>query len=213
MSRELIAGAGFGAEDFPAARRAVKFDPPNEEALVRLCATGVRDGTALQAALEACGKVASMTNNSFHAGVVAEAFEEAHRPCDGLPVLKKTMGDEATNNVSPIFSVGRLEAECGEMEHAESHLRAVVRLRLEDLRTFNWEDRPPSADENQNTYEGSERLSLSEARRNLSALLTLRHKDTEAFQVCRSALGSELKRCTCRFLPREGVDCDVSAAE
>jgi hypothetical protein len=154
-----------------------------------------------------------MTDTLFHSQLIAQAYEEAHRPCDGLPVLKKTMGPEEVNNMSPIFSVSRLEVTCGEMENAEIHLRAVVRLREKDLRSNNWEDRPPGADGNPNTYEKAFRLYLSEARQNLSSLLTLRHKDAEAFEVCRSALGTELKRCTCRFKPREGVTCDFSATE
>lgn len=213
ISRELVAGADFSEKGFPAARRAVKLNPASEDALTRLCATGVTDGTDLEGALRACSRAASMTDNLFHAQVIAEAYEEAHRPCDGLPVLKKTMGQEEVNNISPIFSVGRLEATCGDMENAEIHLRAVVRLREEGLRSNNWEDRPPGADGKPDTYEKTFRLSLSEARQNLSSLLTLRHKDAEAFDLCRSALGTELKRCTCRFEPREGVTCDFSATQ
>ena len=123
------------------------------------------------------------------------------------------MGEEKVDNISPIFSVGRLEVTCGEMESAEMHLRAVVRLRAEDLRPFNWEDRPPGADGKPDTYEKASRLYLSEARQNLSALLTVLHKDAEAFDVCRAALGTALKRCSCRFEPREGVVCDFSATE
>src|SRR5580700_799259 len=104
----------------------------------------------------------------------------AYRPCDGLPVLKKTMGEEKVGNISPIFSVGRLEVTCGEMESAEIHLRAVVRLRADDLRPFNSED---------------SRRYLSESRQNLSALLTVFHRDAEAFDTCRAALGTGLKRC------------------
>jgi hypothetical protein len=213
ISRELAARAAFGAKGFPAARRAVKLNPANEDAWTMVCATGVRDGTDMEGALKACSHAESMTDTQFHAWIIAEAYEEAHRPCEGLPVLKKTMGQEEVNNISPIFSVGRLEATCGEMENAEIHLRAVVRLREEDLRSNNWEDRPPGADGNPDTYEKTFRLSLSEARQNLSSLLTLRHKDAEAFDVCRSALGIELKRCACRFMPREAVACDFSATK
>jgi len=67
------------------------------------------------------------------------------------------------------------------MENAEIHLRGAVRLREEDLRSNNWKDRPPEADVKPDTYEKAFRLSLSEARQNLSSLLTLRHKDAEAF--------------------------------
>lgn len=213
ISHELVAIANFGAKDFPLARRAVKLDPASENAWTMFCATGVSDGADLEAALQACSRAASMTDNLFHAQVIAQAYEEAHRPCDGLPVLKKTMGQEGVSNISPIFSVGRLEVTCGEMENAEIHLRAVVRLREEVLRSMSWEDRPPEADGSPDTYEKASRLYLSEARQNLSSLLTLRHKDAEAFDVCRSALGTELKRCTCRFNPREGVTCDFSATK
>lgn len=212
ISGDLVAGADFSAKGFLSAKRAVKLNPANEDAWTMFCATGVRDGTDLDGALKACSYAASMTDNSFHAQVIAQAYEEAHRPCDGLPVLKKTMGQEERNNISPIFGVGRLEATCGDMENAEIHLRAVVKLREEDLRSNSWEDRPPEAD-GPDSYEKSFRLSLSEARQNLSSLLTLLHKDAEAFDVCRSALGTKLKRCTCRFKPREGVTCDFSATE
>jgi hypothetical protein len=213
ISRKLLAGADFSAKSFPRARRAVKLNPANEDAWTMFCATGVRDGTDVEEAVKACSRAASMTDNLFHAQVIAQAYEEAHRPCDGLPVLKKTMGQEEVNNISPVFSVGRLEATCGDMENAEIHLRGVVRHREEDLRSNNWKDRPPEPDGKPDTYEKAFRLSLSEARQNLSSLLTLRHKDAEAFDVCRSALGAELKRCTCRFKPREGVTCDFSATE
>jgi hypothetical protein len=196
INHALVTRADFGATGFAAARRAAKLNPASEDAWTMLCAAGVSNGTDL-----------------FHSQLIAQAYEEAHRPCDGLPVLKKTMGPEEVNNMSPIFSVSRLEVTCGEMENAEIHLRAVVRLREKDLRSNNWEDRPPGADGNPNTYEKAFRLYLSEARQNLSSLLTLRHKDAEAFEVCRSALGTELKRCTCRFKPREGVTCDFSATE
>ena len=213
ISEELVAGAIFGAKGFPAARRAVKLNPASEDALTMLCATGVRDATDMEGALKACSQAAAMTDMLFHTQVIAEAYEETHRPCEALPVLKKTMGKEEVNNISPIFSVGRLKATCGDMENAEIHLRAVVRLHEEDLRANNREDRPPGMGGNPNTYEKAFRLYLSQARQNLSALLTLRHKDAEAFHVCRSALGTELSRCTCAFKPREGVDCDTSARE
>ena len=213
ISQALVAGANFDAKSFPAARRAVKLNPASEDAWTMFCATGVSDGKDTEGALKACSHAASMTDMVFHAQVIAEAYEEAHRPCDGLPVLQKTRGEERVNNISPIFSVARLEVTCGEMENAEIHLRAVVRLREEDLRSSNWEDRPPGADGNPDTYEKAFRFYLSEARQNLSSLLTLRHKDEEAFHVCRSALGTELKRCSCRFKPRGGVACDTSATE
>jgi hypothetical protein len=213
ISYALVARANFDAKGFPAAKRAVKLNPSSEDAWTMSCATGVSAGYDMEGALEACSRAASMTNMMFHAQVIAEAYEEAHRPCDGLPVLKKTMGEEEVSNISRIFSVGRLEVTCGQMEAAEKHLRAVVRLRAEDLRPFNWEDRPPGADGPPDSYEKAFRLYLSEARQNLSALLTLRHKDEEAFHVCRSALGTELKRCSCHFTPRNGVACDSSAAE
>jgi hypothetical protein len=213
ISHELVARANFDATGFPAARRAVKLNPASEDAWTMFCATGVSDGKDIDEALKACSRTASMTDNLFHAQVIAEAYEEAHRPCDGLPVLKKTMGEEKVNNISPIFSVGRLEVTCGQMEAAEKHLRAVVRLREEDLRSMNWEDRPPGSDGPPDTYEKSFRLYLSQARQNLSSLLTLRHKDDEAFRICRSALGTELKRCSCQFKPRGGVACSTSSTE
>ena len=113
VSRELVAQANFGAKGFPAARRAVKLNPESEDAWTMFCATGVSDGRDIAGALQACSRVASMTDNVFHAQVIAEAYEEAHRPCDGLPVLKKTMGAEEVSNISPVFSVGRLEVTCG----------------------------------------------------------------------------------------------------
>lgn len=213
VSHQLLASANFGAKGFPAARRAVELSPTLEDAWTMFCATGVRDGTDMERALRACSRAASMTSSLFHAQVIAEAYEEAHRPCDGLPVLKKTMGEENVANISPIFTVGRLEVTCGDMENAEIHLRAVVRLREEDLRSNNWEDRSPGADGSPDTYEKAFRLYLSEARQNLSSLLTLRHKDEEAFYVCRAALGVELKRCNCVFKPRGGVACYSSATE
>lgn len=213
ISKELVVRANFDAKGFPAAKRAAKLSPDSEDAWTMSCATGVSAVNAMDVALEACSRAASMTDSFFHAQVIAEAYEEADRPCDGLPVLRKTMGEESVSNISPVFSVGRLEVTCSQMEAAEEHLRTVVRLREEYLRPFNWEDRPPGAEGKPDTYEKAFRLYLSEARQNLSALLTLRHKDEEAFHVCRSALGTELKRCTCRFTPREGVACDSSATE
>jgi len=214
ISQTLVARANFDARGFSAAMRAVKLDPASEDAWTMYCATGVSDGKDIAGALQACSRSESMNSSSaypsFHAQVIAEAYEEAHRPCDGLPILKKTMGEEKVNNISPIFSVGRLEATCGQMEAAEKHLRAVVRLREEDLRSNNWEDRPPGPTDPPESYEKEFRLYLSEARQNLSALLTLRHEDEEAFRVCRSALGTELKQCSCQFKPREGIACDSS---
>jgi hypothetical protein len=153
ISHELEDRANFESEGLPFARRAVVLSPADEDAWTMFCATGVKDGKDMEGALQACSHAASMTDMLFHAQVIAEAYEEAHRPCDGLPVLKKTMGEENRTHISPIFSVGRLEVTCGEMESAERHLRAVVRLREEDLQPFKWEDRPPAADENPHTYE------------------------------------------------------------
>jgi hypothetical protein len=212
ISRELLAGAKFDAKSFSAASRAVRLNPASEEAWTMYCATGVSDGKDLDGALRACSRAASMiqTYNLFHSQLIADAYEEAHRPCDGLPVLKKTMGEERVDNISPIFNVGRLEVTCGQMDAAESHLRAVVRLREEDLRSYHWEDRPPGSDGPPDTYEKSFRLSLSQARQNLSALLTMRHKDAEAFRECRFALGIELRSCRCQFKARRAVACDTS---
>lgn len=172
------------------------------------CATGVRDRSDMGETLRACSRAESMNvvpnYPAFHAQVIAEAYEEAGRPCDGLPILRKTMGEEKVNNISPVFDVGRLEAACGLMNEAEEHLRAVVRLREEDLRSNNWEDRPPCSDGLPDTYEKAFRLHLSQARQNLSSLLTLRHEDAEAFQVCRAALGLELSHCSCQFEPSNG---------
>lgn len=171
----------------------------------------------MDGALQACSRAESMNSSSnypsFHAQVIAEAYDEAHRSCDGLPILKKTMGEERVNNISPIFGVARLEIICGQMDAAEKQLRAVVKLREEDLRSNNWEDRPPGADGTPDTYEKAFRLYLSVARQNLSSLLTLRHEDVEALRVCRTSLGTDLKRCSCRFKPREGIACESSAAE
>jgi hypothetical protein len=126
-------------------------------------------------------------------------------------VLKKMMGEEKVNNISPIFQVARLEVTCGEMDAAENHLRTVVRLRREDLRANGWEDRPPSPGEYaEDTYEKAFRMNLSKARENLSALLSMRHEDAEAFQVCRAAIGLDMKRCICQFQPRGGTACHAS---
>ena len=123
------------------------------------------------------------------------------------------MGEEKENNISPVFDVGRLEASCGQMNDAEEHLRAVVRLREEDLLSNKWEDRPPGSDGPPDTYEKAFRLDLSKARQNLSSLLTLRRKDAEALQVCRAALGLELSHCSCEFKPRNGVACSTSTSK
>jgi hypothetical protein len=148
IGRELLAQANFGATGFSAARRAVKLNPASEEAWIMSCATGVKDGKDMEGALRACSRAASMIQpyDLFYSQVIAEAYEEAHRPCDGLPVLSKTMGEERVNNISAIFEMGRLEVTCGQMDAAESYLRAVVRLREEDLRSSHWEDRPPGSD-------------------------------------------------------------------
>lgn len=206
VAKELIAGAHFDAKDFPTASRAVRLDPANDDAWTAFCAAGVRDGKDMGGALAACAHAAETTRGGFHAELIAEAYRAAQQPCAGLPVLRKTMGEETTSNISPIFSVGRLEAECGEMEEAERHLRSVVELRQKDLRDFNW--LTPGG--GLNSIQISAGRSLSEALQNLSALLTMRHKDDEALRVCRAALGTELKRCTCHFAPNEGVACDTS---
>jgi len=211
ISNALVDKAHFEAKDFPAARRAARLDPTNESAWTMMCATGASNRTTLGDALQACSRAESMNATSdypaFHAEVIADAYAEAGRPCDGLPILRKTMGEETVNNISPVFNVGRLEATCGQMNEAEEHLRAVVRLREEDLRSNNWEDRPPGSDGPPDTYEKAFRLYLSQARQNLSSLLALRHKDAEALQVCRAALGRGLSQCTCRFKPKNGVAC------
>jgi hypothetical protein len=149
----------------------------------------------------------------FHAQVITEAYEALGRPCDGLPILRKTMGEEKVNNISPVFEVGRLEATCGQMDKAEEHLRAVVRLRKEDMLSNNWEVRPLGPDDPPDSYEKENRRYLSTARQNLSALLTLRRLDDEAFQVCRAALGLQLSQCSCRFGPRNGVTCSTSSSK
>jgi len=217
VSERLVDNAHFDAKGLPLARRAVKLSPASEDAWTMYCATGARDGKHNAETLQACSRAESMNAISdypdFHAQVIAEAYEEVGRPCDGLPILRKTMGEQKVNNISPIFAVGRLEATCGQMDEAEEHLRAVVRLRKEDLLPFNWEDRPPGPTDPPDSYEKAGRGYLSNARQNLSALLTLRHKDAEAFSVCRAALGLELKRCSCQFRPRGQVICDSSATE
>jgi hypothetical protein len=217
VSQALVRKADFEAKGFPAARRATKLDPTSEDAWTMYCATGARDRSDIGGALRACSHAESLNAVSdypaFHAQVIAEAYEEMGRPCDGLPVLKKTMGEEKVNNISPVFNVGRLEATCGQMDKAEEHLRAVVRLRKEDMLSNHWEDRPPGPDDPPNSYEKEFRLYLSTARQNLSSLLVLRHQDEEAFQLCRAALGLQLSRCSCQFRPRNGVACSTSSAK
>ena len=149
----------------------------------------------------------------FHAQVIAEAYEEAQHPCDGLPILETTMEPEQSNNPSPISDVARLEITCGEMDNAEKHLRMVIRMWQDDMRKMNWEDRPPNNDGVPDSYEKIFRLSLSIARRNLSALLTLRGKNDEALHVCQAANGVNLKQCSCRLLPRNRVSCDPPAED
>ena len=214
VSQALVDRAHFEAKGFPAARRATELNPTSEDAWTMYCATGARDRSDIGGTLRACSRAESMNVISaypaFHAQVIAEAYEDAGSPCDGLPILRKTMGEEKINNISPVFDIGRLEATCGQMNEAEEHLRAVVRLREEDLRSNNWEDRPPGSDVAPDTYEKAFRLYLSQARQNLSSLLTLRHEDTEALQVCRAALGLELTHCSCEFKPRNGVACSTS---
>lgn len=75
------------------------------------------------------------------------------------------------------------------------------------MHDYNWEDRPPNNDGLPDSYEKFFRLSLSMARRNLSALLTLRQKDDEALHVCQAAIGTELKHCSCGLAPRGRVAC------
>jgi hypothetical protein len=215
VSQALVDKANFEAKGFEAARRATKLNPASEDAWTMYCATGAGDRSDIGGTLRACSRAESMNAVSdypaFHASVIAEAYEEAGHPCDGLSILRKTMGEEKVNNISPVFNVGRLEAKCGQMNEAEEHLRAVVRLREEDLRSDNWEDRPPGSDGPPDTYEKVFRLSLSEARQNLSSLLTLRHQNDEAFQLCRAALGLQLSHCSCQFKPRNGVACSTSS--
>jgi hypothetical protein len=217
ISQALVRKADFEAKGFPAARRATKLDPASEDAWTMYCATGARDRSDVGGALQACSRAASMNAVSdypaFHAQVIAEAYEEMGRPCDGLPILRKTMGEEKVNNISPVFDVGRLEVTCGQIDKAEEHLRAVLRLRKEDMLSNHWEDRPPGPDDPPNSYEKEFRLYLSTARQNLSALLTLRRQDEEAFQLCRAALGLQLSQCSCQFRPRNGVACSTSSAK
>ena len=157
ISRALVARANFDAKGFPDARRAIKLDAGSEDAWTMYCATGAREGKHIGEALQACSRAEAMNSVSdyptFHAQVIAEAYEEAHRQCDGLPILKQTMGEEKSNNISPIFSVARLEITCGHMDDAERHLRTVVRLWQGDMRDMNWEDRPPNNDGEPATYE------------------------------------------------------------
>ncbi|HEX4489101.1 MAG TPA: hypothetical protein VH088_22700 [Terriglobales bacterium] len=215
VSQALVDKVHFEAKDFPAARRATELNPASEDAWMMYCATGARDRSDIRGTLRACSRAESMNVISaypkFHAQVIAEAYEEAGRSCDGLPILRKTMGEEKVNNITAVFDVGRLEATCGQMNDAEEHLRAVVRLRVEDLRSNNWEDRPPDSDGPPDTYEKASRLYLSQARQNLSSLLTLRHEDAAALQVCRAALGPWLSHCRCKFEPRNGVACSTSS--
>jgi hypothetical protein len=215
VSQSLTEEANFDAKGFSAARRAAKLNPLSEDAWTMYCSTGVQDGSDLGGALRACSRAESMNAVSsypfFHSQVIAEAYEEAGHPCDGLPILTKNLGKEKVDNISPIFDVGRLEATCGHMNEAEEHLRAVVRLREEDLRANHWEDRPPGSDGPPDTYEKAFRLYLSQARQNLSSLLTLRHEDAEAFQVCRAALGLDLTHCSCLFKPKNQVFCSTSS--
>ena len=181
VSQEIVARANFDAKGFPEARRAVKLNPGSEDAWTMYCATGAREGKHIGEALQACSRAETLNSvsnyPSFHAQVIAEAYEEAHRPCDGLPILKETMGEEKSNNISPIFSVARLEITCGLMDKAEKHLRTIVRLWQGDMRDMNWEDRPPNSDGEPDTYDKFFRLSLSIARQILSALLSLRNED------------------------------------
>jgi hypothetical protein len=217
VSQALVRKADFAAKGFPAAARATKLAPTSEDAWTMYCATGARERSDVEGTLQACLRAESMNAVSdypaFHAQIIAEAFEEMGRPCDGLPILKKTMGEEKVNNISPVFDVGRLEATCGQMDKAEEHLRAVVRLHKEDMLSNHWEDRPPGPEDPPNSYEKEFRHYLSTARQNLSALLTLRHQDGEAFQLCRAALGLQLSQCSCQFKPRNGVACSTSSAK
>jgi hypothetical protein len=197
--------------------RATKLDPTSEDAWTMYCATGARERSDVGGTLQACSRAESMNAVSdypaFHAQIISEAYEEMGRPCDGLPILSKTMGEEKVNNISPIFDVGRLEATCGQMGKAEEHLRAVVRLRKEDMLSNHWEDRPPGLEDPPNSYEKEFRHYLSTARQNLSAFLTLRNQNEEAFQLCRAALGLQLSQCSCQFRPRNGVACSTSSAK
>jgi hypothetical protein len=217
ISHALVSKAHFAAKGAPFAKRATKLSPSSEDAWTMYCATSASAGEDIDGTLHACSRATSMNSvsayPSFHAQVIAEAYEEAHHPCDGLPLLEQTMGPEKTNNISPIFDVARLEVTCGHMDDAENHLRMVVQLWQSDMRDNNWEDRPPNNDGNPDSYEKFFRLSLSIARRNLSALLTLRHKDDEALRVCQAAIAVELKHCGCRLFPRGRVACDPPAPD
>jgi hypothetical protein len=217
ISHALVSKANFDAKGAPFAKRATKLNPSSEDAWTMYCATSARAGNDTDGALQACSRAASMNAlsayPSFHAQVIAEAYEEAQHPCDGLPLLKQTMGPEKSNNISPIFDVARLEITCEHMDDAESHLRTVVQLWQGDMHDYKWEDRPPNNDGGPDSYEKFFRLSLSMARRNLSALLTLRHKDDEALHMCQAAIGIELKHCSCRLVPRGRVACDPPAPD
>lgn len=217
ISHALVSKADFDAKGAPFARRATKLSPSSEDAWTMFCATSARDGKDIDGTLLACSNAASMNSvsdyPSFHAQIIAEAYEEAHHPCDGLPILKQTMEPEKSNNISPIFAVARLEITCGQMDDAEQHLRTVVQLWRSDMSDMHWEDRPPGNDGYPDSYEKIFRLSLSKARSNLSALLTLRHKDDEAFRVCRAAIGTDLKRCSCQLAPQQDVACDFSVTK
>lgn len=217
VSRAIVRNADFEAKGYPAAKRAAKLDPASEDAWTMYCATGARARSDVGATLQACSRADAMNSvadyPAFHAQVIAEAYEEMGRPCDGLPILRKTMGEEKVDNISPVFDVGRLEATCGQMEEAEEHLRAVVRLRKEDMLSNHWEDRPPGPADPPNSYEKEFRLYLSAARQNLSALLTQRGQDEEAVQLCRAALGLQLSQCSCQFRPRNGVACSTPSAK
>jgi hypothetical protein len=217
IGHALVSKADFDAKGAPLAKRATKLDDSSEDAWTMYCATSARAGNDPDGTLQACSRAASMNNvsayPSFHAQVIAEAYEEAHHPCDGLALLKQNMGPEKSNNISPIFDVARLEITCGHMDDAESHLRTVVALWQGDMHDNNWEDRPPNNDGWPDSYEKFFRLSLSMARRNLSALLTLRHKDDEALHVCQAAIGTELKHCSCWLAPRGRVSCDPPAPD
>ena len=217
VGHALVSKANFDAKGAPFAMRATKLNPSSEDAWTMYCATSARAGSDTNATLQACSRAVSLNPlsdyPSFHAQVIAEAYEEAHHPCDGLPVLKRTMGPETVSNKSPISNVARLEITCGEMDSAEKHLRTVVRLWQDDMRDMNWEDRPPNDDGKPDSYEKYFRLSLSIARRNLSALLTLRGKNEEALHVCQAANGINLKQCSCRLLPRNRVSCDPPAPD
>jgi len=216
VSHLMLTAADFSANGLKTAKRAVKLSPTNEEAWTRYCATGVQDGQDMAAALQACARAEAMNAASaypdFHAEIIAEAYEEARRPCDGLGILKTRIGPGKREEISPLFAVGRLEVTCGRLEDAEGHLRAVVRLREDDLRSTKAEDFPPPPNEEPKSYEEEFRVYLAQARENLSALLTLRHEDDEALRLCRAAKGFQWKQCSCQFEPRNGVSCKISIA-